>query len=71
MSIQLADAKEILNAWLAAEKAVALGQEYRIGNRALTRTDAKVITEKISYWETKVKRLESGSGGMRVRRAVP
>lgn len=63
--------KELLKLWLEAEKAVATGQSYSIGNRTLTRVDAKTIIERIEYYEKRIKALESGKqGGIRFKRAV-
>lgn len=36
--------------WLAAEDAVALGQEYQLGTRKLTRADLTAIREQLEYW---------------------
>lgn len=70
--ITLAQAQTHLDAWLAADVAVATGQSYQIGGRSLTRADAKEIRANIDYWEGKVQRLSrSTSGGARVRYGVP
>lgn len=55
--------------WLAADAAVAGGQSYSIGQRSLTRADAKEIRENIDYWDAKVRRL--ARGGARVRQGTP
>lgn len=66
--ITLAQAETQLALWLAADEAVAKGQAYTIGSRSLTRADAKTISEKIDFWESRVERLSSGGrGGARVR----
>ena len=70
----LEDAKQNLAMWLAAERAVATGQSYRIGTRSLTRASLKEITERIRFWRGEVARLEcgiGGGGGLRVMRIVP
>jgi len=69
--ITLAQAEAQLSAWLDASTAVAQGQSYTIGARSLTRADAKEIREQIDYWENKVQKLSSGSGGIRVRGITP
>lgn len=67
--ITLAEAKAGLAAWLAADAAVSQGQEYRINfggtDRLLRRADAAMIADRVSFWETKVRRL--ATGGIRVR----
>jgi hypothetical protein len=68
--MQLTDAQELLNVWIAADKACAKGQSYQVGNRQLTRADAKEITEKIKFYQGFVTRLESGTSGARVRRII-
>jgi len=71
-SITLSEDQEMLTLWLAAEKAVAGGQEYRMGKFSLTRADARTITDKINYWTRQVERLQSGGrGGPIVGRIVP
>lgn len=70
----LEEAQESLKMWLAAEKAVATGQSYRIGTRSLTRASLREITERIRFWRGEVARLKcgiGGGGGLRVMRVVP
>lgn len=68
----LADAQAHLDAWLAADLAVASGQAYTIGSRSLTRANSAEIAKQIAYWSAEVTRLEAGRGrGLRVLRAVP
>ncbi|WP_265822532.1 DUF6148 family protein [Geovibrio ferrireducens] len=65
--ITLDTAKAHLEHWLEADKAVATGQSYTIGSRALTRADAAEIRSNIDYWERKVKTLSRGGGFRRVQ----
>lgn len=66
--ITLAQAETQLAAWLDADAKVAQGQSYSIGGRSLTRADARVITEKIDYWQRQVEVLSAGgTRGIRVR----
>ena len=70
--ITLTQAEDQLAVWLAADTAVAGGQQYSIGSRALTRANAKEIRENITYWNGWVQRLQnSDSGGMRIRGGTP
>ena len=72
MSWTIEEAKEYLQIWLDAEKAVATGQSYRIGSRSLTRASLKDIKERINYWRNEIDKLENGGGrGARVLRFVP
>ena len=48
-AITLEIAKEHLDIWLEAEKAVALGQSYTIGSRSLTRANLSEIRKSIQY----------------------
>lgn len=54
-----------LQTWIAAEEAVATGQSYQIGTRALTRADLKQIREEMEYWGKKLAETEAEekSGG--------
>ena len=69
ITIEQAQAK--LTAWLAADSAVASGQEYEIWDgdmrRRLKRADAAVIRSTIDYWDSKVKQLTPRAGGGRRR----
>jgi hypothetical protein len=69
----LPEAKEMLNLWINAEKAVSTGQSYSIGGRSLTRVDLKEIREAQQYWEGEIYKLENNikSRGARVLRVIP
>ena len=47
--ITLDEARANLQLWLDAERAVATGQEYTIGNRHLKRADLSDITDRIRF----------------------
>ena len=68
---ELVDAKEMLSLWQDAEKKLASGtvKSYAIGSRNLTYIDLKEITERISYWENKIKNLQISASGKKIRRA--
>lgn len=70
--ITLAQAQTQLDAWLAADAAVATGQSYEIAGRKLSRANAGEITAKIEYWNSKVVQLSNtGAGRSRARTMVP
>lgn len=72
MSWTLEEAKDMLDRWIEAEKAVATGQSYKIGTRSLTRASVSEIKKQIAYWRNEISRIKSGRGrGVRVMRAVP
>jgi len=54
MSINLKLAQTALNAWIAADLAVAKGQSYSMNGRSLTLANVREIREQILYWERKV-----------------
>lgn len=61
-----------LDAWLAANLALATSQSYKVGTRSLTRADGAEVQRQIAYWTNEVQRLSSGRGrGARVIRAIP
>ena len=73
-AITLEIAKEHLDIWLEAEKAVALGQSYTIGSRSLTRANLSEIRKSIQYWKDIVTDLENTDtqrGRNRITRVVP
>lgn len=67
--ITLVQAEEKLSEALGAISAVMTGQEYRIGNRALTRADLDALQRAVVFWDSQVKRLTGG--GMRISGATP
>jgi len=70
--ISITVAQDMLNQYIAAEKAVLQGQAYTIGNRSLTRANLNAIREGRKEWEAIVEQLSTvGGGSMRVRRIVP
>jgi hypothetical protein len=52
-----------LDAWLAADLAVASGQAYQIDAITVTRVDARVIQNKITYWRRVVESFDSVAAG--------
>lgn len=59
----LLQAQTQLNAWLAADIAVASGQSYEIAGRRLVRANAAEITQKIQFWEAKVNDIAARTAG--------
>lgn len=70
-AISAATAQAQLDLWVAASAAVAKGQSYQIGDRALTRADAAQIREMITFWEAKLSAANSGRGGPVLRGITP
>lgn len=70
--ITLAQAEAKLDEYLTAESKVLLGQEYRIGDRSLTRADLSAIRDGIEIWDRRVKMLtDSASGRSRATNLCP
>lgn len=67
----LQQARQHLDAWLAADLAVSTSQEYRIGTRWLTRADLREVRQQIQFWRNEVAKLEQGRTGARIMRVVP
>jgi hypothetical protein len=61
MAVTLTHAKAALDAWLAADLAVAKGQSYSMNGRSLSLANSREIREQIQYWERRVAALESAS----------
>lgn len=75
MAIDLATAQAHLDAWVAADLALAGGaQSYTIstpeGSRTLTRVDASTINQQISIWQARVNRLTTTAAGGNRRAAI-
>lgn len=58
MALTLTQAQTALDAWIAADLAVAKGQSYSMNGRTLTLSNAKEIREQIQYWERRVSAFE-------------
>lgn len=58
-----------LTNWLAASVAVAASQSYTIGDRTLTRANAKEVREMVKFWNGEVQRLSRTRN--RTRYVVP
>ena len=63
MRITTTQAQTALDAWIAADLAVAKGQSYSMNGRSLTLANAKEIREQIQYWERRVLTLNNSSSG--------
>ena len=70
MPITLAQAEAKLAEWIAADTAVAHGQQVTIDGQAFTRADAAAIRENINFWNNWCVRL-GGDGGMAINIGVP
>lgn len=73
--ITLAQAQTQLDAYLAAETAVLIGQSYRISlgggsDRWLTRADLEMIQAGIATWNARVVNLTNQSAGRSRARTV-
>lgn len=70
---QYQQALEMVDLWIAAEKALTTGKTYTIGTRSLTRVDLPEVREAINYWENEVMRLYKllNGGGGRSWRVIP
>ena len=66
--LTLAQAQAQLDAYLAAETAVLMGQSYEIAGRSLKRADLANIQTGITLWNERVKQLNARATG--VRRAI-
>lgn len=58
MALTLQQAQTALDAWVAADLAVAKGQSYSMNGRSLTLVNSKEIREQIQYWERRVSAFE-------------
>lgn len=70
--ITLAQAQTKLDEWIAADSAVANGQEYTTSTgRSLRRSDAATIRENIQFWDAKVRELDNlAQSGHSSRRVI-
>ena len=61
MALTTTQAHIALDAWIAADLAVAKGQSYSMNGRSLTLANIKEIREQIQYWERRVAAFEQVS----------
>jgi hypothetical protein len=58
MALTLEQAQTALDAWIAADLAVAKGQSYSMNGRSLTLANSREIREQIQYWERRVQAFQ-------------
>lgn len=58
MALTLEHAQTALDAWIAADLAVAKGQSYSMNGRSLTLANTREIREQIQYWERRVQAFQ-------------
>lgn len=63
-------AQQHLDAWIAADLALATGKSYSIGTRSLTRANLSEIERSIRYWQEQVD-LAKGIRKSKVRLFIP
>ena len=63
MAMTQATAQAHLDAWIAADLAVASGQAYSIGGRSLTRASAEEIRSQMTYWRRTIERFAAVAAG--------
>jgi hypothetical protein len=61
MALTLMQAQTALDAWIAADLAVARGQSYSMNGRSLTLANTREIREQIQYWERRVATMQSAN----------
>lgn len=61
MALTLQQAQTALDAWIAADLAVARGQSYSMNGRSLTLANTREIREQIQYWERRLATLQSAN----------
>lgn len=68
--LDLQMARDMLDLYISAEKAVLAGQAYTIGTRSMRKADLPEIRAGRAEWEAKIQRLENG-GGIRLQFPEP
>ncbi len=71
MPVTLTEAQTMLDTWMEAERKIAAGQSYSIGDRSLTRAHLGEVGKRISYWRSEVDKLTSGRTKAGVTRVIP
>ena len=56
-TIDLAEARRQIAAWLEASRALAAGGSHAMGDRSLTRADAGQVQRMLDYWTAAERRL--------------
>ena len=68
--ISIEIAREMLNGWVMAEKALMTSVEYQMGTRRLRRVDLKEVREAIKYWQDQID-IISGKPRNRMQQVIP
>jgi hypothetical protein len=72
VALSLAEAQQLRADYYAALRAISTGQSYTIGQRTLTRADARFVEEQFEKYDALVDSIEAGtSSGARAFRVVP
>lgn len=61
--MDLTTAQAHLDAWLAADLALASGQSYSVAGRTVTRADAQSVADNIARWQRVIRDLETAAAG--------
>lgn len=61
--MDLSTAQAHLDAWLAADLAVASGRTVQIADRTVSKEDAVTIRGQIEYWQRVVNNLNAAASG--------
>lgn len=70
--ITLVQAQTKLDAYLAAEEKILLGQAVQIDGQTLTRASLDLVQRGVALWDSRVKQLTSTSSGRgRMRTIAP
>lgn len=70
--ITLEQAQAQLDLWMAASEDIAVnGQSTSIHGRTFTAANLDYVDKQIDKWDTRVKQLTRGTGGMRIRGITP
>lgn len=62
-TIDLAEARRQIAAWLEASRALAAGGAHSMGDRSLTRADAGEVQRMLDYWTAAERRLLAEAAG--------
>lgn len=70
--ITLAQAQTKLEAYLAAEEKILLGQAVQIDGQTLTRANLEMVQRGVAAWDSRVKQLTTAASGRgRMRSIAP
>lgn len=65
--MDLSTAQSILDGWITVERALQSGQSYQLPEVGVTRVDARLVLQRIQYWQKVVDAKTASASGLSIQ----